>query len=125
MSETTQSTPPVGANPAPSATEPISYTPKPVPATTTKTQPIFPASVPQFAPVKHPLRFAIAGKMHMIQSLKDSIGADSGIPDHYKALLHAELTGMKSNAAQVDLHVVDHADGGVSVQMHIKPIQLG
>ena len=104
---------------------PVSSTPQPVPATTTKPQPELPANVPQFAPQKHPLRFSIAGKQHLIAPLKELIAAIPEIPDHYKAFIHAELDKIKTNAAVVDLHVVDQADGGVSIQGHIKPIQLG
>ena len=61
----------------------------------------------------------------MIEPLKGLISAIPEIPDQYKALLHSELDSIKTNAAQVDLHVVDHADGSISIQGHIKPIQLG
>ena len=109
----------------PPPAQPISHIPQPVPATTTAEQPKFDPHVPQFAPVKHPLRFAIPGKMHLIEPLKKLITDDANIPDHYKALFCAELDSLKSNAAQIDLHVVDHADGGISIQGHIKPVQLG
>lgn len=106
--------------------KPVSSTPQPVPATTTKPQPELPKHIPQFAPQKHPLRYAITGKIHMIKDLKDLISAIPEIPDHYKAVIQHELDNtIKTNAAQVDLHVVDHADGGVSIQGHIKPIHLG
>jgi hypothetical protein len=96
-----------------------------VPATTTKPQPELPPNAPRFAPQKHPLRFAITGKQHLIAPLKELISATPEIPDHYKTLIHAELDRIKTTAAQVDLHVVDHADGGISIQGHIKPIHLG
>ncbi len=99
--------------------------PQPVPATTTKEQPTFDPHVPVFAPVKHPLRVGIHGKKHLIANLKDLITADAAIPDHYKPMLHAELDGRQSNAAEIDLHIVDHPDGSTSIQAHIKPIQLG
>ncbi len=95
-------------------TNPISSTPKAVPATTLRPQPELPASLPQFKPQKHPLRFAVPGKIHLIPNLKSAINALPEIPDHYKALLHHELDNtIKTNAAQIDLHVVDHADGSV------------
>lgn len=53
------------------------------------------------------------------------IAADPVIPDHYKAVIQSELDGLKSNAAQVDVHVVDHPNGDISFSGHIKPIQLG
>jgi len=104
---------------------PVSSKPAAVPATTTKPQPELPDHAPRFAEVKHPLRFAIHGKKHMIGPLKDLIRSIAEVPDEYKSLLHAELDSLKTNAAQVDLHVVDHANGDISVHAHIKPIQLG
>jgi hypothetical protein len=106
-------------------TKPISSTPQPVPATTTKLQPELPPHAPQFAPVKHPVLFAIHGKKHLIGPLKDLISADANLQDPYKALLHHELSFVKTNAAEIDLHVVKHENGDVSIQGHIKRIQLG
>ena len=108
---------------APPAT--VSSTPQPVPATTTKPQPTLPSHVPKFAPVKHPLLFAIHGKKHLIQPLKDLITDDPNLQDPYKALLHHELSFVKTEAAEIDLHVVKHDNGDVSFQGHIKRIQLG
>jgi hypothetical protein len=105
--------------------EPISIVPKSVPATTAKQQPQLPPHIPQFAPVKHPLRFGVHGKKHLIAPLKELIAADASIPAHYKDLIYAELDSMKSNAAEVSLHVTDNPDGSVSFSGHIKPIQLG
>jgi hypothetical protein len=107
------------------AKDAFSSTPKPVPATTTKPQPELPAHIPQFAPVKHPLLFAINGKKHLIQPLKDLITADANLQDPYKALLHHELSFVETNAAEIDLHVVKHANGDVSFQGHVKRVQLG
>jgi len=85
-----------------------------------------PKEAPQFAAQKHPLRFAILGKMHLIPDLKKLVTDHPELPEHYKAFIIHELDNtIKTNAAQVDLHVVDHADGGISIQGHIKPIQLG
>jgi len=61
----------------------------------------------------------------MVSNLKDLVTGIAEIPDHYKAVIHAELNNLKSNAAEIDLHVVDHANGDISIQAHIKPIQLG
>ena len=103
----------------------IASTPQPVPATTTNEQPTFPPHIPQFQKIKHPLRFAISGKKHLVKTLKELISADANVPDHYKAVLHAEIDGLTSEMAEVDLHVVKHANGDVSFQGHIKRIQLG
>jgi hypothetical protein len=107
------------------APKPISVVPAAVPATTTKPQNDMPAHIPQFAPVKHPVLFAIHGKKHMVDPLKDLINADPNIQDPYKALLCHELSFVETNAAEIDLHVVKHANGDVSFQGHIKRIQLG
>jgi hypothetical protein len=104
---------------------PVSSTPQPVPATTTKEQPKFPPHIPQFKPQKHPLLFAIHGRKHMVGPLKDLITADANLPEPYKALLHHELSFVETNAAEIHLHVVKHANGDVSFQGHVKRIQLG
>jgi hypothetical protein len=104
---------------------PASSVPQPVPATTTKPQPDLPKNAPQFAPVKHPLLFAIHGKKHLIGPLKELITADPDLQEPYKALLHHELSFVATNAAEIDLHVVKHANGDVSFQGHIKRIRLG
>ena len=109
----------------PAASPPIAVIPAPVPSTTFAAQPEIEEHAPKFAPVKHPLRLAIHGRKHLVQSLKDMITADANIPAHYRDMLNAEIGNLKSNAAQVDLHIVDHADGSVSVQSHIKPVLLG
>lgn len=84
------------------------------------------ANVPHPPPVKDPTRFSIKGKMHMIPELQAIVSAASGVDPEYKALIQAELSRSRpGNAAQVDLHVVDHADGGTSVAIHIKPVTLG
>lgn len=81
---------------------------------------------PRFEAAKNPLRFGIHGKIHLVKELKTLIADLSVIPDHYKTVIQHELENtIKTNAAQVDLHVVDHADGGISIHGHIKPIQLG
>ena len=90
-----------------------------------KPQPELPKNVPQFSPQKHPLLFAIHGKKHLIAPLKDLISADANLQEPYKALLHHELSFVKTNAAEIDLHVVKHENGDVSFVGHIKRIQLG
>lgn len=105
--------------------ENISIIPKNVPATTTAEQPEMPPHVPQFAPVKHPVIFAIHGKKHVVENLKKLIDEDANLQDPYKALLKHELDFVKTEAAEIDLHVVKHENGDVSFQGHIKRIQLG
>lgn len=105
--------------------KPISIVPLALPITTTKAQPDLPDHAPKFALVKHPLRFGVHGKKHMVAPLKELITADANIPKHWRDTLHAHLDELKSNAAELDLHIVDHPDGGISFQGHIKPIHLG
>ena len=102
-----------------------SSTPKPVPSTTNAPQPEMPPHIPQFAPVKHPLRFAINGVQHLMQPLKDLIASDAGIPDEYKALIKYELDKKTSNGGVVHCHVLDHANGDSSIVIHIGQIKLG
>lgn len=103
----------------------ISFVPQSVPATTSKPQPEFPPHVPQFAVAKHPLLFAIHGKKHLVGPLKELISADANLQEPYKALLHHELSFVKTGAAEIDLHVVKHENGDVSFAGHIKRIQMG
>lgn len=64
--------------------------------------------------------------MHLIPDLKKLVTEIPELPQHYKDFIIHELDNtIKTNAAQVDLHVVDHADGSISIQGHIKPIKLG
>lgn len=105
--------------------KPISSVPYPIPATTTSAQPEIQDHAPRFAPVKHPVLFAIHGKKHLIQPLKDLITSDSNLQEPYKAILHHELSFVETEAASVDLHVVKHPNGDVSFQGHIKRIALG
>ena len=107
------------------AAKPVSSTPQPVPATTTKPQPELPANAPQFAPQKHPLLFSIRGKKHLIEPLRALIAADADLQEPYKAVLNHELSFVKTNAAEIDLHVVKHENGDVSFAGHVKQIQLG
>ena len=96
-----------------------------VPLTAAELKKKIPANVPQFEPVKNPVRFAIHGKKHMTGPLATLISEMKEISPHFKAMIQAELANVKTNAAQVDLHVVDHANGDISIQAHIKQIQLG
>ena len=108
---------------------PISAVPAAVPATifgkAAELPEDAPANTPKFAPVTHPVLFAIHGKKHLISSLKEMITADANLQDPYKALLHHELGFVKTEAAEIDLHVVKHENGDVSFQGHIKRIALG
>jgi hypothetical protein len=75
---------------------------------------------------KHPLRFAILGDQHMIPELKKIIaGKPDTMPASLKQFFSDELDKLKSNAAQVDLHILDHPNGDVSGQFHIKAVNLG
>ena len=85
--------------------------------------------VPDYAPKievgKHPCRCSIAGAMHMIPDLQKIIAAKSDVSDELKAVIASEIAAKKSNAAQVDLHVIDHANGDSSIHIHVKQVQLG
>ncbi len=83
------------------------------------------AKVPRPVDVKSPIRFSISGKQHLIPNLQSIIESDATVAPEYKTVILSELSRQKSNAAQVDLHVVDHNDGGTSVAIHIKPVNLG
>ncbi len=78
-------------------------------------------------PITHrsPVRFAINGKQHMVGELQGIIATTPGMTPEYAALIQSEIARRTTPAARVDLHVVDHDDGGTSVHIHIKPIALG
>ena len=82
------------------------------------------SKIPVPAPIKHPLRQCIQGDMHLKCELKKII-EDSEISRPLKDFIAEELDRMQSNGARVDMHLVDHGDGGVSLQLHISPVQLG
>jgi hypothetical protein len=82
------------------------------------------ARVPRPVPIKNPTRFSIMGKMHMIAELQQIVANAPGVDPEYKALILAELARVTTNAAQIDLHVVDHQEG-TSIAIHIKPVKLG
>jgi hypothetical protein len=111
--------------PTPAAPATFSTVPAAVPATTATAHPAPPANVPQFAPQKHPVLFAVHGKKHLVSKLKELIDADANLQDPYKAVLHHELSFVETEAAEVNLHVVKHPNGDVSFQGHIKRIPLG
>jgi hypothetical protein len=82
--------------------------------------------VPVPVKAKHPMRFGIFGDLHTIPELKKIIAAKpEPMPASLKQFIADELDKMTSNAAQVDLHIVDHGNGDVSGSFHIKAIKLG
>lgn len=93
------------------------------------TSPTPPEGLPPNAPVakleKHPLRFGIIGKTHLVSELRKIVNEEPGLTDTYKQFVNSELDQVKTNAATVDLHVVDHHNGDVSVSLHIKQVKLG
>ena len=65
------------------------------------------------------------GVMHTIADLQKLVKDHPEISPELKAVLAAELAAKTSNAAQVDLHVVDHANGDSSIHIHVKQVKLG
>ena len=88
-----------------------------------------PADLPKTAPVmpavKHPCRCAILGTTHTIAQLQEIIAQREDISAELKAVIKAEIAAKTSNAAQVDMHVMDHANGDSSILIHIKQVTLG
>ncbi len=113
------------AAPPPAPPENISTVPHPVPATTTAPQPELPPNAPQFAPVKHPLLFGVHGRKHLVANLKELIAADPNLQEPYKALLHHELSFVKTEAAEIDLHVIQQPNDDIDIQIHIKRVKMG
>ena len=88
-----------------------------------------PANLPDNAPTmaqpKHPCRCSILGVMHLRDELQGLIANHPDVSPELKAVLAAEIASKTSNAAQVDLHVVDHANGDSSIHIHVKQVKLG
>jgi len=88
-----------------------------------------PKDVPPNSPIvaqpKHPCRYSVIGLTHLKTELQNMIATHPEISKELKAVLAAELAGKTSNAASVDLHVVDHANGDSSIHLHVKQIKLG
>ena len=76
-------------------------------------------------PIKHPCRCSILGTMHTVAELRNIIAARDDISDELKAVVLAEVAQKTSNAAKVDMHVVDHANGDSSIHIHVAQIKLG
>lgn len=88
-----------------------------------------PADLPKTAPVmpaiKHPCRCSILGTMHTKDQLQEIVSKRADISDELKAVILAEIKSKTSNAAQVDLHVIDHDNGDSSICIHVKQVALG
>jgi len=82
-------------------------------------------NLPTMDKVKHPCRCSILGTKHLIADLKLLIQKREDISDELKSVILAEIDSKKSNAAQVDMHVVDHTNGDSSIHIHVKNIDLG
>lgn len=95
---------------------------------TPKPAPVFdPAKVPLPVADKHPLRCAIRGEMHLVEELRKSVLANETLDPDLRTYISTELDELETNAAQIDLHVIDHPDprGGVILNLTITPRQLG
>jgi hypothetical protein len=88
-----------------------------------------PAGLPKNAltgpTAKHPCRCAILGLTHIVDQLQQLIAAREDISPEIRAVLKAEIAAKTSNAAKVDLHVVDHANGDSSIHIHVAQVKLG
>ena len=74
---------------------------------------------------KHPLRYAIHGDTHFVDEIKKIVQADDKLTASLKSFVCEELSGIKTNAAEVHLHLIDHRNGGISLNLHISPRTLG
>lgn len=81
-------------------------------------------NIPLPAPVKHPLRFAIAGVTDKIPDLKKFIAEQEFDPD-LRTYILSELDELTSNAAEIHLHDVEQPGGGFDLHLSIKPRHLG
>jgi len=84
-----------------------------------------PNHVQEVLTAAHPLRYGIHGDTHFIGELKTIVEQSKSLHDSLKVFLCEELDEMESNAARLDLHLVDHPHGGLSLTLHISPVHLG
>ena len=84
-----------------------------------------PDHIPRVLTAPHPLRLGIHGDTHTIEELRKIVNATEGLHDSLKQFIGEELGDIESNAAKIDLHLIDHPHGGVSLHLHIAPIHLG
>jgi hypothetical protein len=84
-----------------------------------------PANVPTVQQAKHPCRYSILGLMHTIADLQKLVKDHPELSPEMKAVVASELASKTTNAAQVDLHVVDHSNGDSSIHIHVKQVKLG
>ena len=92
---------------------------------TIQAKPFDPTQIPQVVLPKHPCRYSIEGTVHTIADLKTIVQDDPDLSDALKDFLASELDAVKSNAAELDLHLVDQPQGGISLHIHIAPRHLG
>jgi hypothetical protein len=74
---------------------------------------------------ENPLRFAISGITNFLPQLADAVTHAEPMCESLKGFIIKELGDIETNAAKLDLHLVDHPHGGVSLHLHISPVQLG
>jgi len=72
----------------------------------------------------HPLRFAIVDVTDKIAELQAFVAAQE-CDEHLKGYIAEELGEIKSNAACLNVHVVDRADGGFDLHVSVKAVHLG
>lgn len=80
--------------------------------------------IPKPEAPEHPLRCSIQGDTHLKEELKKLVDA-SEIPESLKVFVREELDEIETNAATIDLHLLDNANGSTTLNLHISPMHLG
>lgn len=75
-------------------------------------------------PPKNLIRFAIRGVVDKIGDLKSFVEKQDFDPD-LKTFIQSELDELKSNAAEIHLHDIEHPEGGFDLHLSIRPRHLG
>ena len=76
-------------------------------------------------PMKHPCRCAIVGTMQIKSALQEIVGRRGDIHPGLKQFLNDEIAAKTTPAAEIHLHVVDHANGDSSGSWHVKAVKMG
>lgn len=82
-------------------------------------------TIPTVEPPANPARAMVSGDVQTIAEAAAMVDGYKDVPQTLKDFLKEEIAELTTNAVQLDVHVLDLANGDVSVHIQIKGIQLG
>ena len=84
-----------------------------------------PTKVPLPVKTKHPLRYGVLGAEHTREELLKTIADHPDMHAGLKSFISDELAKAGSDAAVLDLHVVDLPNGDMAFHGHLKHRRFG